>query len=111
MTLSGHVDTSNPFVPAVQPGSRLDWDMSKDPFASALFTIQTDSPAATGLRTIAETRFAPIDQLQIPQPGSGANGLFLAHRDLQHPLEVALGDEVIEGVDVGHGASPGGFAH
>lgn len=47
LTLRGGVDPANPFVPSVQPGAKLDWDASKDEFASALFTVRAgDADAA-----------------------------------------------------------------
>lgn len=52
IAFAGAIDISNPFIPTVQPGSKLDWDQSTDPFASALFTIESDyqgsSPIAAG---------------------------------------------------------------
>src|SRR6185436_9428238 len=36
------IDASNPYVPAVQPGSKLDWDMASDAFASSVFGVRAD---------------------------------------------------------------------
>ncbi|HYE33679.1 MAG TPA: ThuA domain-containing protein [Methylomirabilota bacterium] len=43
VTLAGKVDISNPYVPTVQPGSKLDWDMSADKFASTRFDLVSAS--------------------------------------------------------------------
>ena len=42
LSLRGNCDASNPFVPAVQPGSKLDWDVTKDPIASETYAVHTD---------------------------------------------------------------------
>ena len=43
LTLRGSVNPSNPYVPAVQPGSKLDWDPQTDPFWSATFQVRDDA--------------------------------------------------------------------
>lgn len=69
------VNVANPFVPAVQPGATLDWDLAKDPFALRILAIKQDLspeaarevaliPAATGdsiWRSLALTRTGRTD--------------------------------------------------
>lgn len=40
LSLKALVDSSNPYVPAVQPGAKLDWDASADPFVTVPFTVR-----------------------------------------------------------------------
>jgi glucose/arabinose dehydrogenase len=42
LSLRTAIDISNPYVPTVQPGSKLDWDMTKDAFASKTFSVMSD---------------------------------------------------------------------
>ncbi len=44
LSLRGKVDLSNPFVPAVQPGAKLDWDPSKDPVATQKVVLRGGGP-------------------------------------------------------------------
>ena len=85
-TIRGLANVSNPFVPAVQPGAKLDWDMAADPFASAVFAVQSDynkshevepGSGASGLRPVSVT---------VTNAAQEANGLFLAKDDLRHRL-------------------------
>lgn len=41
LSLEALADSSNPFVPAVQPGSKLDWDVSEEPFMKAEFAVKS----------------------------------------------------------------------
>lgn len=77
LTLRASVDTSNPFVPAVQPGSKRDWDYVPDSFE-----VRTDYAGAhlSGEKLV---------ELTVTNPSSSANGLFLAKGTLQHPLSTA----------------------
>jgi putative heme-binding domain-containing protein len=91
LTLRGSVDVSNPFVPAVQPGSKLDWDMAADPFASALFAVHTDYAGETEapLEASAASKIRRLKELVAKNPSWSANGLFLAKDALHHPVSTA----------------------
>ncbi|HTD65908.1 MAG TPA: ThuA domain-containing protein [Candidatus Limnocylindria bacterium] len=91
LTVRGNVDVSNPFVPAVQPGAKLDWDMATDPFASATFTVRSDysRESDVSLETSPATRLRSMKPLVVKNPGGTANGLFLAKDTLRHPLSTA----------------------
>jgi mono/diheme cytochrome c family protein len=91
LTLRGIVNVSNPFVPATQPGAKLDWDIAADPFASATFSVRSDYGTETG--PLGEPSSAGF--IRLVQSVSGAstnglflepNGLFLAHDNLRHSL-------------------------
>lgn len=90
VTLRGSVDVSNPFVPAVQAGSKLDWDVSADSFASATFAVHSDyaGEVEADLDGSASARrgLAPV---AVTDPSWAANGLFLAKDDLRHPLSLS----------------------
>jgi putative heme-binding domain-containing protein len=87
ITLRGSVDVSNPFVPAVQPGSKLDWDMASDSFASAIFNVRTDYAAETEAPVDAsDSKLRPLKDLTAKNPNGSANGLFLAKDNLRHPV-------------------------
>jgi putative heme-binding domain-containing protein len=95
LALRGSVDVSNPFVPAVQPGSKLDWDMASDSFASALFAVAGDFSSETKVNIIkppatnprpAFQHFLPLSALSVMNPKPSSNGLFLVKDDLRHPV-------------------------
>lgn len=81
LTMRARVNVSNPYVPAVQPGSSLDWDMSKDPFASKKFNVRTDyAGQVESSGTPAEGVFQDIKISGITPRGE-AKGLFLTSDD------------------------------
>ncbi len=84
------VDVSNPFVPAVQPGSKLDWDMTTDAVASKAFGLRSDyagdrevSPPGT---TVAAGRWRLGSVSSVKNPDAKADGFFLADGNLRHAL-------------------------
>ncbi len=83
LTLHFFADTANPFVPAVQPGSKLDWDMATDAFASNKFSVRTDPGAELRSDDSASNRFRLVT---LTGTTNSANGLFLTDGDLQRPL-------------------------
>lgn len=91
LTLRGSVDVSNPFVPAVQPGTKLDWDMASDPVASATFGIRSDysGERAVVLDDGPSPRFKLLPALLATNPAPAANGLFLVKDLLRHPLSTS----------------------
>src|SRR5439155_449329 len=92
LTLRGSVDASNPFVPAVQPGSKLDWDMAADPFASAIFGVRSDYSGETRevrVDTVATSPLRTLKPLPATNPAPTANGLFLAWNNLHHAISTS----------------------
>ncbi len=91
LALRASADVSNPFVPTVQPGSKLDWDISKDAFASKKFAVKSDyeeeRDVATDTSATGNYRAFSINGVNSPR--ASANGLFLASDDLRHPLSTA----------------------
>lgn len=91
VTLQGIVDVGNPFVPAVQLGGKLDWDVTKDPVASVAFAAFRDD----GGERPAEVNGSPSERwralapIEVKNPASSANGLFLANGDARHSLSTA----------------------
>jgi len=57
--LRGAVDVSNIFVPAIQPGSSLDWDIEKDPFANRVMAVRQDFSASAPREAKLEAEGAP----------------------------------------------------
>lgn len=84
-TLRGAVDASNPFVPAVQPGSKLDWDTAADPFNSAVFMVQTDEGQRVALAE-SRRRIKPFARVEIKTPQLSPNGFYLAHAQYRRAL-------------------------
>jgi putative heme-binding domain-containing protein len=89
LALRGSVDVSNPFVPAVQPGSKLDWNMATDSFASKKFIVRTDYAGESAVESPTPDRFRPFAVSNVKNPVAAANGLFLASDTLPHPLSTA----------------------
>jgi len=91
LKLRGKVDVSNPFVPAVQPGSKLDWDLAADPVASATFAVRSDyaNEAFVELENSNAAGPRAIKTVTALRPSRNANGLFLARETLRHPLSTA----------------------
>ncbi len=79
VALRGFVDPSNPFTPTVQPGSKLDWDPTSDPFYSTHFKLAGEFRAPSGalFDSAGSGRLKPLTALTTDQFGSTANGIFL----------------------------------
>jgi putative heme-binding domain-containing protein len=89
LTLDAVIDVSNPFVPAVQPGAKLDWDIAADPFASTRFDVQSDFAAGAPqpkCEDTANVHFRRVQNVAVNVTEPHANGLFLAHDRLRHPV-------------------------
>jgi putative heme-binding domain-containing protein len=89
LSLDATIDVSNPFVPAVQPGSQLDWDLAADPFAATQFAVQSDYAGDAQPKLDAREPRAPLRKLEtfsVEVSAPHGNGLFLAHETLRHPL-------------------------
>ena len=91
LRLRGKVDVSNPFVPVVQPGSKLDWDMAADSFAAATFTVRADYESEANVELESANSSGPraVKTLTAHRPSRSANGLFLARESLRHSLSTA----------------------
>lgn len=91
MRIQGNVNTSNPFVPAVQPGSKIDWDTNTDPFASTVFSVKTDYEGETEapLDRTKTGHWKILQPLVLNHPSPSANGLFLASEKLRHSLSTS----------------------
>ncbi|MDQ3621771.1 MAG: ThuA domain-containing protein [Verrucomicrobiota bacterium] len=86
LILRGSLDASNPFVPAVQPGSKLDWDMTTDAFSSAVFAVSRDDGRRVEVVKNAAGRVQPLSPVTFKTAELGANGLYLSHEKLRHVL-------------------------
>jgi len=64
LTLRGGVNIGNIFVPAIQPGASLDWDIAKDAFANRRMTVRQDfsasAPREVTLKTEGKSTTAPL---------------------------------------------------
>jgi len=86
----GFIDATNPLVPAVQPGSALDWDTTVDPFAGASFTVRSDFSAESKVRLqTTGSGGSTLLGLAVQQPSQEASGLYLAKDDLRHSVSTA----------------------
>lgn len=87
VALHSRINTANPFVPAVQPGSTLDWDISKDPFASKPFAVMSDAGGERelGAGSAGDSAWREV-ALEAEAQNLTANGLWLASGDLRHRL-------------------------
>lgn len=65
VVLRGGVNLANIFVPAIQPGATLDWDIAKDAFANRRMTVRQDfaerAPATVTLTAPVGSAVAPVD--------------------------------------------------
>ncbi len=91
LSLRGRVDVSNPFVPAVQPGSKLDWDMAADSFASATFAVRADYENEANVELEGADSSGPrtLKTVTAHRPSRTANGMFLTRESLRHSLSTA----------------------
>ena len=93
LTLRGSVNVGNIFVPAIQPGAKLDWDISADPFANRTMTVLQDfsptAPREVALKPDGTSHLAP---LQIAFHGPLAlrgSGLSFALAEAKRPITLA----------------------
>ena len=65
IVLRGGVNLANIFVPAIQPGATLDWDIAKDAFANRRMTVQQDfeanAPREVTLKSDGKSAIASLD--------------------------------------------------
>lgn len=87
LSIMGQVDVSNIFQPITQPGSVLDWDVSKDEFAQRQMTLNQDYTAALPPEvTLRKTARTPGSSLQLTvEKGLRTDG---------HGLTFALDDKI-----------------
>ena len=89
-TLRGGINVANIFVPAVQPGATLDWDLSADAFAKRTMTVRQDfsttAPRDVPVTPESKTFIAPV-QLAFSGPlTSEGSGLTFALDDKVRPI-------------------------
>ena len=90
LTLRGGVNVANIFVPAIQPGAKLDWDIEHDVFASRHMTVRQDfsgsAPREVTLKTDGNSTVAPL-QLALNGPlATGGSGLTFSLDEKQRPM-------------------------
>ncbi|WP_051946031.1 c-type cytochrome [Verrucomicrobium sp. BvORR106] len=73
------VDVSNPFVPAVQPGSKWDWNLADDAFARQEFQVTRDDGSVVKAN---EGMIAVV----LKAPHQSAGGLYLGHDGMKAVL-------------------------
>ena len=92
LTLRGRVNMGNIFVPAIQPGAKLDWDISADPFANSSMMVRQDFSAAASrevsLTPDATTHVASL-QLAFSGPLARGGGLSFVLDDKKRPITLA----------------------
>jgi putative heme-binding domain-containing protein len=88
LTLRGLVDPSNPFVPAIQPGSKLDWDQSADPFSTGLFKVRasTNGKGEWAYDAKAGSRLKPFEPLVSKLVNETFGRVVLENGDHRHVL-------------------------
>ncbi len=86
IVLRGGVNLANIFVPAIQPGATLDWDIAKDAFANRRMTVRQDfeanAPREVTLKSDGKSAIASLDAsfaLEgrtgiLPVPSAGQDG-------------------------------------
>ena len=90
LTLTGQVNVANVFVPAVQPGSKLDWDPGTDAFARRTMSVRQDlsagAPRDVALAVDAKSATAPL-RLAVSGPlTTNGSGLTFALDDKVRPI-------------------------
>lgn len=84
MTIRAEVDNSNPFVPAAQPGSKRDWDVKADPFASATFKVRNGNSGESEIEMSATDRLQRLRS--VFETNAAPEGLYLEKDNLRHVL-------------------------
>ncbi len=79
LSMRAQVNVSNPFVPAIQPGSTLDWNPAVDAVASRKSSVETDLPASIDRAASGPPTgvFDTVELAGVTNPPAIANGLFL----------------------------------
>lgn len=85
LTVSGSVDASNPFVPAVQPGAKLDWDVTTDPVASETFAVRSDYGKEKQVSAASPEKWRRIEALST-DASTSASGLFLTRGETRRRI-------------------------
>lgn len=94
LSLKGSLNVGNIFVPAVQPGAKLDWDLASDSFAQRTMSVRQDLSASESadLPAIAqpETRWARVDH-SFPAPlNKQGTGFSFRLDDRARPIALGL---------------------
>jgi len=77
LTMRTMIDRADPFVPAVQPGSKLDWDQKIEQF-----DVRTDYAGST-------VSGDNVFELTAAKVSGDQSGLYLAKNDIRHPISTA----------------------
>lgn len=90
LAIRGLVNVGNVFVPATQPGAKLDWDISADAFAQRTMSVRQDfsglAPKELALKPDTKTRLAPLQLALNGKLALDGNGLSYALDDRQRPI-------------------------
>lgn len=90
LTLQGSANVANIFVPAVQPGSTLDWDQDNDAFARRTMSIRQDysesAPREVSLKADDKSRLAPVQLAFNGKLALTGNGLSYALDERVRPM-------------------------
>lgn len=85
VSVTGLLDTANPFLPVTQPGSQRDWDVVSDPVASLPTTVQTVGSAPSGL-ALDDAPTANLRRLPPTTLVDRGSGLFFKVDDAPTPI-------------------------
>jgi putative heme-binding domain-containing protein len=76
-------------VPAVQPGSKLDWDASKDPFVKAVFDVKSSGKSDevhVSHQAAQEGRLKPLAITMATGPSTSTSDVFIEGAGAKRPL-------------------------
>ncbi len=93
VNLAGNINLANIFVPVVQPGSKLDYDVSADTFAHRTMSVRQDF-STTQQREVAlkpndKSTTAPLQLTLSGRLAMGGDGLTFALDDKVRPIALA----------------------
>jgi putative heme-binding domain-containing protein len=91
LTIRASVDVSNPFVPPLQPGSKIDWDPTTDPFASAAFDVRSDysGNSEAPVSGSISGRTKALEPLTVRGTNPKGNGFYLVKDDMRKQIPTA----------------------
>lgn len=93
LTLRGGIDVENIFVPAIQPGATLDWDIATDTFANLTMSVRQDFSDTVAselpLKPDAGSRIAPLQLALHGKLALKGSGLSFALHDKVRPIALS----------------------
>jgi len=93
LRLRGQIDLANIFVPAVQPGSTLDWDLGADPFAKRQMSVRQDLASAVSrdvtLIPASDQTVAPLQLALTGKMNLTGSGLTFGLDDKVRPIPLS----------------------